>query len=60
MRTRLMLFGMALLGVFGAGRLSDAQDSSTPQTGLPSTQEKLPPIDATVPAKSETATFALG
>jgi hypothetical protein len=55
-----MLFGIALLGVFGAGRMSDAQNSSAPQTGLPSTQKTLPPIDATVPAKTETATFALG
>jgi len=60
MRARLMLFGIALLGVFGPGRLSDAQDSSTPQTGLPSAQKKLPPIDAAVPGKTETATFALG
>ncbi len=60
MRTRLMLFGIALLGVFGADRLGDAQNSSAPQTGLPSTPTTLPPIDATVPAKTETATFALG
>ena len=60
MRTRLMLFGIALLGVFGAGRVSDAQDSGSPQTGLPSTQPKLPSMDAAVAAKTETATFALG
>jgi len=60
MRTRLMLFGIALLGVFGGGRLGDAQDSSAPQTGLPSTRKTLPPMDTTVPVKTETATFALG
>jgi hypothetical protein len=60
MKTRWMFFIMALLGVFGTGRLSDAQDSSTPQTGLPSTQKGFPPIDTAVPSKTETATFALG
>lgn len=60
MKTRLMLFGIALLGVFGAGRLSDGQESSASQTGLPSAQKNLPPIDAAVSAKTETATFALG
>jgi hypothetical protein len=60
MKTRWMLFIMALLGVFGTGRLSDAQDSSTSQTGLPSTQKDLPPIDKAVPANTATATFALG
>jgi hypothetical protein len=60
MKTRRMLFMMALLGVFGSGRLSDAQDSSSPRAGLPSAQKGLPPIDAMVPQKTETATFALG
>jgi hypothetical protein len=60
MSTRLMLFGIALLGVFGAGRVGDAQNSSAPQTGQPSPQKTLPPIDATAPVKTETATFALG
>jgi len=60
MKTRRMLFIMALLGVFGSGRLGDAQDSSAPQTGLPQTQKGLPLIDAAVPAKTETATFAMG
>ncbi|MGE5255094.1 MAG: hypothetical protein ACM3KE_00390 [Hyphomicrobiales bacterium] len=60
MRTRLMLFGIALLGVFGAGRLSDAQESSAQQPAMPPTRQKLPPMDVTVAAKTETATFALG
>jgi hypothetical protein len=60
MSTRLMLFGIALLGVFGAGRLGDAQPAGAPQPDLPSTREKFPPIDAAAPAKAETATFALG
>jgi len=51
---------MALLGMFGPGRLSDAQDSSAPTTGSPSTQKDLPPIDTTVAANIATATFALG
>jgi hypothetical protein len=60
MKTRWMLFTMALLGVFGSGRLGDAQDSSASQTGLPATQKGLPPIDAAVTAKTEAATFAMG
>ena len=60
MKTRWMLFIMALLGIFGSGRLGDARDASAPQTGLPSTQQGLPPIDAAVPVKTDTATFALG
>ena len=60
MKTRWMLFIMALLGMFGPGRLGDAQDSSTSQTGAPSAQKGLPPIDTTVPQKTETATFAMG
>jgi len=51
---------MALLGMFGPGRLSDAQDSSAPQTGSPSTQKNLPPMDTAVAANAATATFALG
>jgi hypothetical protein len=60
MKTRWMLFLMALLGILGAGRLSEGQDSSAPKTGSPSTQKDLPPIDAAVQAKTETATFAMG
>ena len=60
MKTRLMLSIVALLGVFGTGRLSNAEDSSVPKTGSPSTQKNLPPIDVAAPAKTETATFALG
>jgi hypothetical protein len=60
MRTRSILFGIALLGVFGTGRLGDGQESSAAQPGLPSAQKKLPPIDEAVSAKTETATFALG
>jgi len=60
MKTRWMLFIMALLGMFGPGRLSDAQDSSAPTTGSPSTQKDLPPIDTTVAANIATTTFALG
>ena len=60
MKTRLMLFIMALLGIFGTGRLSEGQDSNTPKTGSPSTQKDLPPIDTAVAANAATATFALG
>jgi hypothetical protein len=60
MKTRWMFFIMAMLGMFGPGRLSDAQDSNSPQTSVPSPQKDLPPIDAAVPAKTETATFAQG
>jgi hypothetical protein len=51
---------MALLGMFGPGRLGDAEDSSAPQSRLPSPQKGLPPIDTTVAANIATATFALG
>jgi hypothetical protein len=60
MTTRLMLFGIALLGVFSSGRLGDARDAGASQTGLPSPQTNLPPMDAVAPAGTETATFALG
>jgi hypothetical protein len=60
MKTRWMLFIMALLGVFGSTRLGGAQDSSASQAGLPASRKGLPPIDAAVPAKTETATFAMG
>jgi hypothetical protein len=60
MKTRWMFFIMALLGFFGSGRLGDAQDSSASQAGQRATQKGLPPIDAAVPAKTETATFAMG
>jgi hypothetical protein len=60
MKTRWMLFAMALLGVFGSGRAGDAKDASAPQEGLPAAQRRLPPIDAAVPGKTATATFAMG
>jgi hypothetical protein len=60
MKTRLVLFIVALLGVFGSGRLSDAEGSNAPKTGSPSAKKDLPLIDAAVPAKTATATFALG
>ena len=60
MKTRWMFFIMALVGMFGPGRLSDAQDSNSQQTSVPSPKKDLPPIDTAVPAKTETATFALG
>jgi hypothetical protein len=60
MRNRWVLFAMALLGIFGAGRMGGAQDSSASQAGLPATPKGLPPIDTAVPAKTETATFAMG
>ena len=60
MKTRWMLFAMALLGVFGSGRAGDAQDASAPQEGLPAARKNLPPIDAMVPGHTATATFAMG
>jgi hypothetical protein len=60
MRNRWVLFAMAFLGIFGAGRIGGAQDSSASQAGLPAEQKGLPPIDAAVPATTETATFAIG
>lgn len=60
MKNRWMLFIMAFFGVFGVSRLSDAQESNAPQTSLPLPQKAAPPIDAAVPAKTATTTFALG
>ncbi len=54
------VFLFALLGVLGSGRLADAQPAGRSTPGLPASDKELPPIDAAVPARLETATFALG
>ena len=60
MQKRLSVFMFALLGVLGSGRLADAQPVRYP-SGDPSSSEKaIPPIDAALPARISTATFALG
>jgi hypothetical protein len=60
MKNRLTLFLIALLGVLGPGRITDAQPASSSSGGPAPSEHILPPIDAAVPARLETATFALG
>jgi hypothetical protein len=52
MMSRLHIALFAMLGALGAGQ-SAAAPATPPDTGLPA-------IDAAAPAKTETATFALG
>jgi hypothetical protein len=60
MKNRLTVFLLALLGVIGSGRLTDAQPGGPSSGGpLPSDKE-VPPIDAAVSGPLETASFALG
>jgi hypothetical protein len=58
MRHRTVLFILALLGLFGSGRVDDARSDAPAQgsEGRPG----LPPIDLEAPARTATATFALG
>ena len=58
MRHRTILFILALLGLFGPGRVDEAR-SDAPVQG-PGAKPGLPPIDLEVPARTATATFALG
>ncbi len=57
MRHRTILFILALLGLFGPGR--DDARSDAPVHG-PGGRPGLPPIDLEAPARTATATFALG
>jgi hypothetical protein len=60
MKNRSAVFLFALLGVLGTGRLADAQPTG-PAAGASLPSEKgVPPIDAAVPDRLATATFALG
>lgn len=59
MKNRSAVFLLALLGVLG-GRLADGQSAGLSSPGLPSSETGLPPIDAAVPDRLATATFALG
>jgi hypothetical protein len=60
MRNRSALFFFALLGVLGTGRMADAQPGGPSSDGLPVSEKGIPPIDAALPARLSTATFALG
>ena len=60
MKNRTTLFLIAFVGLFGTGRMADAQVANSPVDGPPSTQKRLPAIDLEIPAKVQTATFALG
>jgi len=59
MKNRSAVFLLALLGVLG-GRLADSQSAGASSPGLPSSETGLPPIDAAVPDRMASATFALG
>lgn len=58
MRHRTILFVLALLGLFGPGRVDQAR-SDAPAQG-PGARPGPPPIDLEAPARTATATFALG
>ncbi len=60
MKNRSAVFLFALIGVLGSGRLADSQSAGLSSTGLPTSEKGLPPIDAAVPDRLATATFALG
>jgi hypothetical protein len=60
MKKNISIAVLAILGVFGTGRLGDGPHARDLATAVPSTSKGLPPIDAAVPSKVETATFALG
>jgi hypothetical protein len=60
MKKNISIAVLAMLGVFGTGRLTGGPGASDLAAGAPSTSKGLPPIDAAVPSKVETATFALG
>jgi len=60
MKNRLTVFLLALLGVIGSGRLADAQPGSRSPGGPLSSDKGVPPIDATLPVRLSTATFAMG
>jgi hypothetical protein len=58
MRHRIAFFLLALLGILGAGRPSEAQ-SGDPSGGT-AARPPLPEIDRAAAAHTATATFALG
>jgi hypothetical protein len=60
MKNRITLFFMAFLGLFGTGRITDAQVANRLAKGAASAQKQLPAIDLELPAQTLTATFALG
>lgn len=60
MKNRITLFFIALIGLFGTGRMTDAQVANRSAEGPASTQKRLPAIDLEIPVQTLTATFALG
>jgi hypothetical protein len=60
MKNRSAVFLFALLGVLGSGRLAESQSAGLPSTGRPTSEKRVPPIDAALPERLATATFALG
>jgi hypothetical protein len=60
MKNRITLFLIAFVGLFGTGRMADAQVAIRPAEGPASTQKQLPAIDLEISEQTQTATFALG
>jgi len=60
MKNATTLFLVAFVGLFGSGRMADAQVANRPAEGPPSTPNRLPAIDLDISDKTQTATFALG
>jgi hypothetical protein len=58
MKHRIVFFLLALLGVFGPGRVGETQGDAP--SGGPAARPSLPPIDQVTAARTATATFALG
>ena len=59
----ILVLGVCVVGLFGGLKLlSDSyKDQSASSGPVPTAQgAKLPPLDTNTPAKTETATFALG
>jgi hypothetical protein len=60
MKNATTLFLAAFVGLFGTGRMADAQAEGRAGEGPSSTQRGLPAIDRETEARPQTATFALG
>jgi hypothetical protein len=60
MQNRIALYLVAVIGLFGTGRMTDAQVTKHSAEGPASTQKRQPAIDLEISAETLTATFALG
>jgi hypothetical protein len=55
-----MLLTLAMLGIFGGGRMAEAEEAAASASPAASSGGTLPPIDTVAHPSVETATFALG